>query len=67
MGLCTAWLMVVLDTPPDVAIEADYADVVLGPGPVNFRPAGRDIVVKGSAGLGTANMCTDKFVPMPKR
>jgi polygalacturonase len=57
---------VILDAPADMPIEAGHADVTLGPGPVNFRPSGRDVKVNGSPGEGMPNACSEKFVPLPK-
>ncbi len=48
-------------------ISASFADFTLGPGPVNFRPAGKDVHVTGTPGKSTAaNSCESKFVPMPR-
>ncbi len=49
---------------PFPAIHAEYADFVLGPGPVNFRPEGEDVRVEGKPGKGSPNACADKLVPM---
>ena len=56
-----------LDTPSAVRIAARFADLLLGPGPVNFLPAGEDVKVASGAGKGSANSCAGKFVPMPAR
>jgi polygalacturonase len=56
-----------LDTPSAVKISASHGDFALGPGPVNFLPAGEDVRVDAGAGKGAANSCAGKFVPMPKR
>jgi polygalacturonase len=56
-----------LDTPAAVQITASFADLVLGPGPVNFLPAGNDVTVAAGAGKGSANSCAGKFVPMPAK
>jgi polygalacturonase len=58
---------VMLDDPSAVKIVAHHADVKLGPGPVNFRPAGEGVVVTGTPGKGTKNACTDKFVEFPMK
>jgi len=29
--------------------------------------SGADVKIEGTAGAGTANACTDKFVPLPER
>jgi polygalacturonase len=57
----------VLDTPAAVKISANHGDFVLGPGPVNFVPAGEDVTVTNSVTNGNPNACTGKFVPMPVR
>ncbi|HUI55008.1 MAG TPA: glycosyl hydrolase family 28 protein [Bryobacteraceae bacterium] len=54
-----------LDTPVATTISAQHADIVLGPGPVNFRPAGEDVKLTSAAGKGSPNACKDKFVPFP--
>ena len=51
---------------PPVKVLAEFADFTLGPGPVNFVPAGRDVRVNGKPGQGTPNECKDKFAPMPR-
>jgi polygalacturonase len=59
---------VTLDDPAVIQIKADHAEVTLGPGPVNFLPAGEDVHVTGAAMQGTvppANACEGKFVPFP--
>ncbi len=59
---------VTLDDPSAIRITASHADVTLGPGPVNFLPAGDDVHVTGSPAPGPvapANACTGKFVPFP--
>jgi polygalacturonase len=58
---------VVLDNPNAVKISAEHGDFVLGPGPVNFLPAGEDVKVVNSAGTGSPNACEGKFVPLPVR
>ena len=57
----------VLDTPAEVKISANHGDFVLGPGPVNFVPAGEDVKVVNSIAGGNPNACTGKFVPLPVR
>jgi len=52
------------EAPPRVV--AAYADLVLGPGPVNFRPAGLDVTLSVIPGRGAPNACEGKFVPMPR-
>jgi polygalacturonase len=46
-------------------ILARHAEVQLGPGRVNFYPAGDDVAIQKVKGTGAANACTGKFVPMP--
>jgi len=58
---------VTIDNPAKVKMMSRYANVVLGPGPVNFRPSGEGVVVQGNAGQGSLAACTDKFVPLPAR
>ena len=53
-----------IDVDP-AQILASHADMVLGPGPVNFRPAGEDVTLKGTPATGAPNACQGKFVPMP--
>ncbi len=55
-----------LDTPEAVKIFARHGEFTFGPGPVNFTPAGEDVKVVNSAGKGSPNTCTGKFVPLPK-
>jgi polygalacturonase len=45
-------------------IRASHAEVTLGPGAVNFRPAGADVRVSGSPGKEAADTCEGRFVPM---
>jgi len=56
---------VVLDAPAQTKLQAMHVVVVLGPGPVNFRPSGEDVQVVGSPGKGRANACEGKFVSLP--
>jgi polygalacturonase len=56
-----------LDAPAAVAVSASHGEFSLGPGPVNFLPAGEDVTVAGGVGKGSANSCNGKFVPMPAR
>ena len=58
---------VTLATPSAVKMIADHGEFTLGPGPVNFLPAGADVKVIGAGGKGAPNACTDKFVPLPTR
>jgi polygalacturonase len=56
---------VTLDDPADAKISGGHALVTLGPGPVNFRPAGDDLQIAGAPGKGAPNACEGKFVPLP--
>ena len=56
-----------LDAPSTMKFSVDHGDFVLGPGPVNFLPAGEDVRVTNSAAKGNPNACTEKFVPLPVR
>ena len=44
---------------------ARHADITLGPGPVNFDPAGEDVRVTGKPISGSAKSCAAKFVNFP--
>ena len=46
-------------------VVASHADLVLGPGPVNFRLSGEDVTLRGTPATGAPNACQGKFVPMP--
>jgi polygalacturonase len=56
---------VVFDDPRATKFVSDHATVRLGPGPVNFKPRGEDVIVEGASGEGRPNSCEGKFVPMP--
>lgn len=56
---------VTLSNPTEIKITGTHADLSLGPGPVNFHPAGDDVKDAGSPGKGTPNACEGKFVPFP--
>lgn len=58
---------VVLSNPNETRIHADHARIVLGPGPVNFRIAGRDVKVVGVPGKGRPYPCQNRFASMPAR
>ena len=48
---------------PDVKLTAEYANVTLGPGNVNFMPSGTGVTVTDDiAGASTPNPCTNKWV-----
>jgi polygalacturonase len=57
---------VVLLDPAAVKMAANHALLTLGPGPVNFRPAGEDVKLNGQPGKGTAASCAGKFIPYPE-
>jgi polygalacturonase len=58
---------VTLGDPALMKVSAVHAIVTLGPGPVNFRPAGKDLKIKGEPGKGVPNACDSKFVPFPAK
>ena len=55
-----------LANPTAIKIVARHGEFTLGPGPVNFLPAGEDVKVIGSVGKGSPNACSGKFVPLPQ-
>jgi polygalacturonase len=57
---------VTLDSPSAYKFVVNHADVTLGPGPVNFQMPGVDSTARGTAGKGTLESCTAKFVPFPE-
>jgi polygalacturonase len=57
---------VVIDDLKGTKWSASHADVKVGPGPVNFKPAGEGVVIEGTSGEGKPNSCEGKFVPMVK-
>ena len=60
---------VTLDDPAAITIKGSHADVRLGPGPVDFLPAGDDVHVTGAparGGVAPADACSGKFVPSPQ-
>ncbi len=56
---------VFLDHPESIKMPAAHADIQLGPGVANFRPAGEDVNITGQPGKAEPAACTDKFVPFP--
>jgi polygalacturonase len=56
---------VVVEPLQAVKISAAHADIVLGPGPVNFMPVGDDVNVTGKPRSSASNICLNKFVPLP--
>ena len=55
------------DNVSNYKITAAHADVVMGPGPVNFGVSGDDVKVTGKPGEGTLPSCATKFVPFPEQ
>ncbi len=55
----------ILDGPTSYKFGAKHADIILGPGPVNFQMTGEDSRSGGKSGGGTLPSCADKFVPFP--
>jgi polygalacturonase len=55
-----------LDSPEAIKVAAEHAVLSYGPGPVNLKVAGDDVVIKGSPTAGRPNACENKFVPMPQ-
>ncbi|HVY36352.1 MAG TPA: glycosyl hydrolase family 28 protein [Polyangia bacterium] len=54
---------VVVDDLPPTNVNAGYANVTLGPGSVNFMPAGASVnVTSAITGSSVANPCTGKWV-----
>jgi polygalacturonase len=58
---------VTLDSPGSIEIAARFAELKLGPGPVNFLPSGEDVKIVGKPEEGTPNACEGKFIPLPVR
>jgi polygalacturonase len=56
---------VTLDSPSAYKFAIDHADILLGPGPVNFTMTGQDSTVRGTPGKGSLEGCAAKFVPFP--
>ncbi|MDE3165575.1 MAG: right-handed parallel beta-helix repeat-containing protein [Acidobacteriota bacterium] len=61
------WDNVQFDSPAEIKVAAEFANLVFGPGAVNLPVSGPDVKVTGAPGQGAANACRDKFVPMPAR
>ena len=58
---------VILDAPATIKTVASHATLSLGPGPVNFRPEGEDVSIRGNpSAAGSPNSCVGKFVPFPR-
>jgi polygalacturonase len=56
---------VTLDSPSAYKFAIDHADIMVGPGPVNFQMSGADSTLRGTAGKGTLASCSAMFVPFP--
>jgi polygalacturonase len=57
---------VIVDGISPAAVHAQYANVTLGPGPVNFTPSGSWVAVtNGVVNADAPNACAGKFVAMP--
>lgn len=46
-------------------LRAEHARFVLGPGGINFKPAGQDVEVSGNPTKGHPISCDNAFVPFP--
>jgi polygalacturonase len=56
-----------MDSPSKYKFEINHADILLGPGPVNFAMTGTDSTVRGTPGKGSLPSCAAKFVPFPAK
>jgi len=57
---------VLLTDSASYSYSIHHADLVFGPGPVNFKPAGGvDSTLQGRPGSGKPESCSEKFVPFP--
>jgi polygalacturonase len=57
---------VFLDAEASSKFTATHADIVEGPGEVNFHASGDDVhIVKEHAGNAKRNTCDAKFIPFP--
>jgi polygalacturonase len=54
-----------LDGETNYKFAVNHTDILLGPGPVNFKIPGVDSTERGTAGKGTLAGCAEKFVPFP--
>jgi polygalacturonase len=56
---------VVVDGIAPGGVKSEFADVTLGPGPVNFLPSGEDVIVDNRVSSNVApNPCANKFPPI---
>jgi polygalacturonase len=58
---------VMLDNPLQYKFSAVNASIHYGPGPVNFRLTGPDVIASGSTDGGTLPSCNAMFVPFEER
>ncbi len=58
--------VVLTDALSKYTLKEAHADLVLGPGPVNFHLAGVDSTENGVPGIGKLSPCLGKFVPFPR-
>jgi polygalacturonase len=56
---------VVFADPSSIKVEAEHADVKVGPGPFNLQVTGDEVKVTGTPGKGVKNACAGKFVDFP--
>ena len=57
---------VLLDDPKSYTFQVKHADILFGPGPVNFQLAGEDSTVQGMPAAGSLPPCAEKFVAFPE-
>jgi len=55
-----------IDGQGNYKFAIDHADITMGPGPVNFAPAGSDSTMKGTPSKGQLPSCAAEFVPFPQ-
>jgi polygalacturonase len=53
------------DDPGALKILAEHAVLDFGPGPVNLRPTGEDVLLRAEPARGAPLSCSERFVPMP--
>jgi hypothetical protein len=58
---------VIVDNLGPLDVAAEFADVALGPGSVNFWPRGQDVTVTDNrAGANTPRACVFSALPAPE-
>ena len=59
---------VTLDSPSMYKFDINHADIITGPGPVNFTMAGQDATLRKAPpnAIKTLDNCNAKFVPFPE-